>query len=429
MRARTSCSGWDRYAEPSVHGIWDRRALGVLDRLSVSRSTSADRNSEENPSESTPGITDSDVPNGAAPGPARQDRTRLEAVLFLAKSPLSLRKLAVMADLEDATRARTLVGELNQLYDAQGRGIRIESIAGGYRLMTRAAVAPWLSRLGFLPPAVRLSWPMMETLAVVAYRQEVTRADMEAVRGVACGDILRQLMQMDLVRISGRSEDLGRPYLYGTTKRFLKLCGLPSIKALPPIDWHSSEDDLSEPEPSELERAASAGDKTVAGQGHPEKPAGTLSTLPVSDSPHPRSSVPKESDVSIVATETLATATGASQVIDPPAPGNAGPDQEQSLHWATDQDPHAVIEDEEDDLYERGLEDDDEDDDDIDDDWDDELDEDDEDLDDEDESIEDEDDDDWEEVDDDDADEDWDEDEDDDDWDDDAADDDEDWND
>ena len=173
---------------------------------------------------------------------------RVEAVLLIAKTPLSPRKLAQLAHLADATEARTLVRQLNQTYETLGRAIRIEQIAGGFRMMTRPALAPWLARLGHLPQTVRLSTPMMETLAVVAYRQPVSRANAEAVRGVACGELLRQLMERDLIRIVGRSEELGRPYLYGTTKRFLQLFGLPRVDALPPIQWNALQDDQTDQE-------------------------------------------------------------------------------------------------------------------------------------------------------------------------------------
>ena len=173
----------------------------------------------------------------------RLKRMRLEAVLLLAKTPLTTRKLAQLADLADGTEARTLVRRLNQVYDQTGRSVRIEQVAGGFRMLTRAAYAPWLARLGHLPSAVRLSSPMMETLAVVAYRGPVSRADVEAVRGVACGELLRQLMERDLIRISGRSEELGRPYLYDTTKHFLQIFGLPSADALPPINWEPLQED------------------------------------------------------------------------------------------------------------------------------------------------------------------------------------------
>jgi len=99
--------------------------------------------------------------------------------------------------------------------------------------MTRSQLAPWLRRLAHVPGETRLSAPALETLAVIAYRQPVGRADIEAIRGVNCGEILRQLMDRDLVRIAGRSEELGRPYLYTTTKRFLELFGLNQLDDLP----------------------------------------------------------------------------------------------------------------------------------------------------------------------------------------------------
>lgn len=178
----------------------------------------------------------------------RLSRMRLEAILLLAKTPLSLRKLCQMAHLADATEARTLVRHLNTTFEEYGRAIRVEQVAGGYRLMTRSALSPWLARLGHLPAPIRLSTPMMETLAVVAYRQPVSRADVESVRGVGCGELLRQTMERDLVRIVGRSEELGRPYLYGTTKRFLQIFGLSNIDALPTIKWQALQDD---PEPED----------------------------------------------------------------------------------------------------------------------------------------------------------------------------------
>ena len=173
----------------------------------------------------------------------RLAQLRTEAVLLLSKTALSPRKLAQLAHLADATQARTLVRQLNQVYESHCRAIRIEHVAGGYRMFTHASLSPWLTRLGHLPTMIRISTPMMETLSVVAYQQPVSRASAEAIRGVGCGEILRQLMERDLVRIVGRSEDLGRPYLYGTTKHFLKLFGLHSVEALPPINIDTLADD------------------------------------------------------------------------------------------------------------------------------------------------------------------------------------------
>ena len=131
---------------------------------------------------------------------------RAEGVLFLAREPLGSRKLAQLAGLADGTKARTLVRTLNRLYDSRGSAFRVEEVAGGFQLMSRSKFAPWLRRLRGAAAEVRLSGPAMETLAVVAYRQPVIRAAIEAIRGVQCGEILRQLIERDLVRITGRSE-------------------------------------------------------------------------------------------------------------------------------------------------------------------------------------------------------------------------------
>lgn len=158
---------------------------------------------------------------------------RLEAVLFLAREPLTTRKLSQYANLADGTQARTLVRRLNDQYDARGGAFRVEQVAGGYQLLTRRKFGSWLRRLEHVPGETRLSAPALETLAVIAYRQPVPRADIEAIRGVNCGEILRQLLERDLARIDGRSEELGRPYLYSTTKRFLRLFGLARLEELP----------------------------------------------------------------------------------------------------------------------------------------------------------------------------------------------------
>lgn len=178
-----------------------------------------------------------------APGPIAQiprsaggrgdDLARLEAILFLSREALSSRKLSQYANLADGTQARTLVRRLNEQYDAAERAFRVEHVAGGYQLLTRRKFAPWLARLAHVPEATRLSAPTLETLAVIAYRQPVGRADIEAIRGVNCGEILRQLLERDLVGIDGRSDELGRPFLYSTTKRFLQLFGLVNLDDLP----------------------------------------------------------------------------------------------------------------------------------------------------------------------------------------------------
>jgi segregation and condensation protein B len=152
---------------------------------------------------------------------------------MLTREPLSLRKLAQLANLTDGTEARTLLEGLRRRYDERGCAFQVAQVAGGYQLLSRPKFASWLRPLAAGEQETRLSSPALETLAVVAYRQPVLRAEVEAIRGVGCGEILRQLMDRDLLRIVGRSEELGRPLWYGTTKRFLQVFGLRNLDQLP----------------------------------------------------------------------------------------------------------------------------------------------------------------------------------------------------
>lgn len=154
----------------------------------------------------------------------------------MARSPLTSRKLSQLAGLEDGTQSRTMIRDLNQHYDRLGRAFHIKRIAGGYQMLTRPQFANWIDRLEQVPPRPRISKSAMETLTVVAYRQPIIKADIEAIRGVSCGEMLRQLLESGLIRIVGRSENLGRPYLYGTTKDFLATFGFGSIRELPGAD-------------------------------------------------------------------------------------------------------------------------------------------------------------------------------------------------
>jgi segregation and condensation protein B len=160
----------------------------------------------------------------------------LEAALLVADAPLSARKLAQVAALADAAEVRELVDQLNTLLDRSEATFRVERVSSGYRLLTLPVFAAWLDRLHHRQAHLRLSPPMLETLAIVAYRQPVTRADLEAIRGVQCAEILKQLMERGLVKIVGEHDSLGRPYLYGTTRQFLELYGLTSLEELPMAD-------------------------------------------------------------------------------------------------------------------------------------------------------------------------------------------------
>ena len=219
--------GWHDALRPTIPSIsWTYRRLGETSRIQRHPATFP---AKLGISRSIPRL----VSDPGVQVPWEQKLAALKAILFLAKTPLSSRKLAQFANLADGTEARTLVTQINLRLDQEGRAFRVETVAGGYLLVTRPQFAKWLRRLDYVPSITRLSNPAMETLSVVAYRQPVLRADVEAVRGVGCGEMLAQLLNRDLIRISGRSEELGRPYLYSTTKRFLLTFGLRSLDELP----------------------------------------------------------------------------------------------------------------------------------------------------------------------------------------------------
>jgi segregation and condensation protein B len=165
---------------------------------------------------------------------ARDHRLALvEAALLAADEPLTARRLAGVAGLADAAEARRLVRKLQALYDRDGTAFQVEELAGGYQLLTRPEYHPWLVRLRRAGTDLRLTPAARETLAIVAYRQPIARADVEAIRGVQCAEVLRQLMEKGLLRIAGRDDSLGRPVLYGTTRKFLQVFGLKSLRDLP----------------------------------------------------------------------------------------------------------------------------------------------------------------------------------------------------
>jgi segregation and condensation protein B len=157
----------------------------------------------------------------------------LEALLFSSDRPVGTRQLAEAAGAADGHEARSLLKEMQSEYDEQGRAFALEEVAGGFQLMSRPQFAPYISRLHDSQQQESLSKAALETLAIVAYRQPITRAEIEDIRGVQCGPVLRGLVDRRLLRVTGRSEELGRPLLYGTTSQFLQAFGLSSLSELP----------------------------------------------------------------------------------------------------------------------------------------------------------------------------------------------------
>lgn len=170
----------------------------------------------------------------------------VEAILFAADKPLPPAKISEIGQLGGARAVRKAVEDLNGRYERTGASFRVLEIADGYQMQTLPEYSDVLSRLAGSRRESRLSQAALETVAIVAYRQPALRADVEAIRGVACGEVLRGLMDKGLIRIVGRADEIGRPLLYGTTKHFLEVFGLASLNDLP-----DSEQLRKRPEPAD----------------------------------------------------------------------------------------------------------------------------------------------------------------------------------
>jgi segregation and condensation protein B len=160
----------------------------------------------------------------------------IEAALFSAPRPLTVEELATLD--ADATLAdvRTGLDELKELLDFAQHGVELVEMAGGWQILTRPALAEAIERAQFTVRTPRLTGAALETLAIISYRQPVGRAEIEEIRGVSAGGVLRSLQERGLIEVVGRSEALGRPLLYGTTPSFLELLGLRDLADLPRAD-------------------------------------------------------------------------------------------------------------------------------------------------------------------------------------------------
>jgi segregation and condensation protein B len=157
---------------------------------------------------------------------------QIEALLFVANEPLPARRIADLLG-EEASQVRAALGALRSRHGGDGSGVRLAEIAGGWRLLTRPEHADAIAALAGKRAPDRLSPAALETLAIIAYKQPVGRAEIERIRGVGVGPILRHLLEIDLIKVAGREEGLGRALLYGTTRAFLDRFGLKSVKDLP----------------------------------------------------------------------------------------------------------------------------------------------------------------------------------------------------
>src|SRR5437879_5978224 len=158
----------------------------------------------------------------------------VEALLFASDTPLEAERIRDVLDLESAQAARELVEEVRARY--QERGLMLVEVGGGYRLVTRPELAPWLVKLARARTKQRLSRPALETLAIVAYKQSVSRPEVDAIRGVNSDAVLENLLERRLIRIPGRKDAPGRPYLFETTREFLVAFGPRDLGDLPKVE-------------------------------------------------------------------------------------------------------------------------------------------------------------------------------------------------
>lgn len=182
----------------------------------------------------------------------------IEAALFAANRPITVEELQTLEP--DATLAdvRTALDELREHYDFDGHAVEVTELAGGYQILTRRAYAEAIERAQIAVRTPRLTAAAMETLAVIAYRQPVGRAEIEEIRGVSAGGVLRSLQERGLIEVVGRSEAMGRPLLYGTTPLLLELLGLRDLAELPRTDEFSVALQPHKPETADSDEAAAS---------------------------------------------------------------------------------------------------------------------------------------------------------------------------
>jgi segregation and condensation protein B len=156
----------------------------------------------------------------------------IEALLFVSDSSLTIDRIKSVLDLNNTKEIRDALSALSDEYEARKGGFYLREVAGGYQIRTRPEYTTWIKRLIRTKP-VRISKAALETLAIIAYKQPIIRSDIEHIRGVDCGGILRMLLERKLIRILGRKEIPGRPLIYATTKQFLEVFDLKDLKDLP----------------------------------------------------------------------------------------------------------------------------------------------------------------------------------------------------
>ncbi len=196
----------------------------------------------------------------------------LEALLFASDAPVEAERIQEILELPSAGAARQLMGRLRERLDGEGRPLQVMEVGGGFRLVTRPELAPWLVKLARSRTKSRLSRPALETLAIIAYRQPVSRPEVDAIRGVNSEAVLENLLDRRMIRITGRKESPGRPFLYETTREFLVAFGLRDLADLPKVQGELVVAEPIAPEGGVAQEPAAAGEVAAAADSSQQDP-------------------------------------------------------------------------------------------------------------------------------------------------------------
>jgi segregation and condensation protein B len=203
-----------------------------------------DKLESDEPMENEPSMTDAAEPAPIAESDEsarlqaleeRELKAILESLLFVSADPVPLERLMVVLGTVSKIELRQALQSLREDFDREGRGLQLVELAGGYQIVTRTEHAPWIKRLAKAKASPKLSRYAMESLAIIAYKQPIVRAEIEQIRGVEVSTVLRTLLERKLIRMVGRKDVPGRPIMYGTTRLFLQQFGLSDLSQLPPL--------------------------------------------------------------------------------------------------------------------------------------------------------------------------------------------------
>ncbi len=230
----------------------------------------------------------------------------LETLLFITDAPLPVSRIAQLCEIRNKERLESLLQELRKAYDEEGRTLQVMQVAGGWQLATRPEYGIWVRKLFHNKMTVRLTQAALETLCIIAYKQPLTRAEIEAIRGVEVIGPLETLTQRKLITVVGRRESIGRPILYGTTSEFLRQFGLNSLDDLPKLESFNIENVAAAAQSTAVELIEQDSMPEPVAEGAPpqdpvqaalEAPAEASSGIPAEELPAAAEEAPVEAAV------------------------------------------------------------------------------------------------------------------------------------